>query len=80
VGSRAVGYVAAPEPSSTRRWGPKLLDMSPHALLLVLAVRAADLAPDVAVVRAIVLGLLPIHGGTRFVGYRQWPPGPPRER
>jgi hypothetical protein len=29
---------------------------------------------------AICLDLELVHGGTRSSGYRQWPPGPPREK
>jgi hypothetical protein len=29
---------------------------------------------------ALRLDLELVHGGFRVVGYRQWPPGPPRER
>jgi hypothetical protein len=40
-----------------------------HALLLALVVRVADLGPEAAAAHAVVLGLLPIGGGTRSTGY-----------
>jgi hypothetical protein len=64
VKSGATGHVAAPEPTSTGRCGPKLQLMW----------QRVDARP------APCLGLELVCGGTRSSGCRQRPPGPPRER
>jgi hypothetical protein len=62
--SGAVGCVIAPEPITTGRLGSRLQDTWQHV--------HARPAP--------CLDLKPVCGGIRSIGYRQWPPGPPRER
>jgi hypothetical protein len=60
----AAGHMAAPKPTSAGRRGPELQ----------LAWQRVDTRP------APCPDLELVCGGTRSSGYRQWPPGPPRER
>jgi hypothetical protein len=55
--------MAAPEPILVGRHGPVLQGMWRH----------------VDTCSALCLDLKLVYGGTRSVGYRQWPPGPPLE-
>jgi hypothetical protein len=61
---RAAGHVAALKPTSVERCGPKLQ----------LTWQRMDARP------APCIDLDLVRGGTRFLGCRQRPPGPPRER
>jgi hypothetical protein len=62
--SRAVGHVAAPEPILAGGQGLELQEMWQRV-----GARPAN-----------CLVLKPVREGIWSAGYRQWPPGPPRER
>jgi hypothetical protein len=64
AGAGAAGHVAAPKPTSVGRQDPELQ----------LVWQRVNTCP------APCLDLELVCGGTRSSGYRQWPPGPPRER
>jgi hypothetical protein len=61
AGSGALGHVATPESSKAGRQVPELR--------WHVATRGC--------IPALCLGLKPVHGGTWYAGYRQWPPDPP---
>jgi hypothetical protein len=81
AGLGAVGHMAAPEPPGAKRWGSKAIErvtvpepshLGRRDLELRDTWRHVDARP------APGPNLELVRGDTRSVGYRQWPPGPPR--